>query len=113
MQKLIITILLGATSLFVHASEYKLNVKCVTVEQLDVLMYTYRELPFIRGTSVRGAGNDEATSPFVFFLNAKTGSWTYTERVSNNEYCIFASGGNFEPVPADLVNKSHERRKGT
>jgi hypothetical protein len=111
MKKILITLLLAATATVAHANEYNLNVKCVPFPVIEALTIEYNELPFIRGASVRDGERGSRSIPFVFYLNARTGSWTLTERISENEFCIMASGEQFEPVPAELIDRTIERRQ--
>jgi hypothetical protein len=113
MKKLLITLLLGATATLVNAKDYNLNVECVPFRVIDDVTAEYNELPFIRGASIRGGERESRAIPFVFFLNARTGTWTFTERISETEFCILASGDKFEPVPADVIDRTIERRKGS
>jgi hypothetical protein len=112
MKKILATMLLAASSTLTYANEYNLDVKCVSFDVLDVLTAEYKELPFIRGASIREGARGMRSIPFVMFLNAKTGSWTFTERITENEFCILASGDKFEPVPADIIDKTIKRRQG-
>ena len=111
MKKILTTLLLAATATVAHANEYNLNVKCVPFRVIDALTAEYKELPFVRGASVRDGERGSRSIPFVFYLNARTGSWTFTERISENEFCILASGEQFEPVPAELIDMTIERRR--
>ena len=111
MKKILITLLLAATATVAHANEYKLDVKCVSFRVIEALTTEYKELPFIRGASIRDGERGSRSVPFVFYLNARTGSWTLTERVSENEFCILASGEQFEPVPAELIDQTIKRRE--
>jgi hypothetical protein len=111
MKKILITLLLAATATVSHANEYNLNVKCVSYRVIEALTIEYNELPFIRGASIRDGDRGSRSIPFVFYLNAITGSWTFTERISENEFCILASGEQFEPVPAELIDITIERRR--
>ena len=113
MKKIITTLLLATAATVAHANEYKLDVKCVSFDVLDILTSEYKELPFIRGASIRDGERGTRSLPFVFFLNARTGSWTFTERISTDEFCILASGEKFEPVPADIIDKTIKRRQGS
>lgn len=113
MKKLLITLLLGATATLVNAKEYNLKVECVPFRVIENVTAEYNELPFIRGSSVREGERGSRAIPFVFFLNARTGTWTFTERISENEFCILASGEDFEPVPAEIIDRTIERRKGS
>ena len=50
----------------------------------------------------------------VIFVNLKTGSFTIVEKVEEQKYCVLAVGGNFEPVPAEVLreyNRSREKEE--
>lgn len=89
------------------------TISCVDKQSLNEFIGGFDEYPFIRALNVPVLGVQQYT-PLVIFVNPKTKSFTIVEKISEERYCILALGGNFEPMPAEVIkefNKDNEKRK--
>lgn len=93
---------------YVSAQEQKkepLKIKfdgyCYSFSELVSIVTEYGELPMVRGN----VATPERQSVFVFYINQQTRSWTFTEKVADQLYCIVASGGGLVPVPEEIVEE--------
>ena len=77
---------------------------CVSLKNLTEIIDEAQEIPYVRGQShpimVQGA-----PLAMVIFVNPKTGTFTISERVDRDTYCILALGTKFEPVPKEAQDK--------
>lgn len=76
-----------------------LPVECGTMQELTKVLVEYDEKPFAIATTQREMKGNMAENHVLFFVNAKTRSWTVAEKVSDNRYCVITGGINFSLVP--------------
>jgi hypothetical protein len=81
-----------------------LDVPCVSLKNLTEIIDDAQEIPYVRGQShpIMTQGGPLA---MVIFVNPKTGTFTISERVDRDTYCILALGSKFEPVPKETQDK--------
>jgi len=77
---------------------------CVSLKNLTEIIDEAQEIPYVRGQShpIMSQGSPLA---MVIFVNPKTGTFTISERVDRDTYCILALGSRFEPVPKEAQDK--------
>jgi len=89
------------------------TISCLNKENIYKILGEFDEIPFIRALNAPVLGVANLNS-LVIFVNLKTGSFTIVEKVEEQKYCILAVGGNFEPVPAEVLreyNRSREKEE--
>jgi len=83
------------------------TVACTDKKTIYDLVGDFDEVPFIRALNVPVVGQEYVTS-IVIFVNPKTGSFSFVEKVEEQKYCILALGGKFEPMPAEILKEYNE-----
>jgi hypothetical protein len=110
-EKYLIVITLAFSST-VYAQQSNLPTQCINGSSLDEVLDEYDEIPFVRGMSFREGKSKQVENSVVFFVNAKTKTWTLVEKFGDNKYCVLAAGGDFEPVPMKVIDDIiNERQK--
>jgi len=77
---------------------------CMNVKDLTSMLDEFKEIPYVRGTSVPMVGEQTAL-PLVIFVNPEKTTFTIVERASKDIYCILAVGAGFHPVPKELQDQ--------
>jgi hypothetical protein len=113
MKKLLASIIMSLIAIPVVAQEIMFPAECGTIKNLDEMLKHYEEIPFVRGIGYKNINGMIIETTMVFFANAKTGTWSFTEKITDNVYCVVGAGDAFEPVPANIVDGIINRRKGT
>lgn len=80
---------------------------CMSLQNMDVLLNEFDELPLIRGKSFRD-GNYHS---LVVFMNRETKSFTIVEKINDKLYCALSIGENIEPVPQEIVDSIIKQRQ--
>lgn len=111
MFKYVVAILLTFASFTSYSESSKVEVTCITPQDLEVILNKWKELPLARGMSERAA-DDKSKNMLVVFVNAKTKTWTIAERTSTGMYCILAAGSEFGPMPAEVVEIFRKQQEG-
>lgn len=93
--KKLITALLVSMCAGAQAQSAYMPVECASLKELTAVLTEYEEKPFAVGETVRDARGDKKTHVVLFFLNAKTGTWSVAEKVSDDIYCLISGGTNF------------------
>jgi len=88
--------LVFSTAAFAQTS--MLPVECGTMQELTKVLVEYDEKPFAIATTQREMKGNMIENHVLFFVNAKTRSWTVAEKVSDNRYCVITGGINFSLV---------------
>jgi len=94
MKKFIAMILISVCGA-VQAQTAHLPVECGSLKDLSAVLAEYEEKPFATGETTRLIRGDKKVHVVLFFLNAKTGTWSVAEKVSDDIYCILSGGTNF------------------
>lgn len=84
---------------------------CVDVKELTAVTNNFKEIPFVRAIS--NSFEDGTPNSMVIFVNAKTGSFTVTQRQEikgRTLYCVLAAGDRFEPVPKKIQDEIIEQQ---
>jgi hypothetical protein len=119
MKKILAMFLLMPSLAFAFTNEEKPSIQhstfdavCLNAKDLTSLIDEFKELPYVRGTSVPMMG-EQAALPLVIFVNPEKKTFTIVERASADIYCILAVGSNFHPVPKELQDElRNEQGKG-
>jgi len=77
---------------------------CMSLKNLTEIIDDAQEIPYLRGQS-HPIMTQGAPLAMVIFVNPKTGTFTISERVDRDIYCILALGSKFEPVPKETQDK--------
>jgi hypothetical protein len=112
MKKLLASIIMSLIAIPVAAQEIMFPAECGTIKNLDEMLTEYEEIPFVRGIGYKNMNGLVIETTMVFFANAKTGTWSFTEKIADNVYCIVGAGDSFEPVPANIIDGILNQRKG-
>jgi hypothetical protein len=86
------------------------TISCLNKENIYKILGEFDEVPFIRALNAPVLGVANFNS-LVIFVNLKTGSFTIVEKVEEQKYCVLAVGGNFEPVPAEVLREYNRTRE--
>jgi hypothetical protein len=78
-----------------QAQTAHLPVECASLKELSAVLTEYEEKPFAVAETVRSVRGDKKTHVVLFFVNAKTGTWSVAEKVSDDIYCLLSGGTNF------------------
>jgi hypothetical protein len=85
---------------------------CMSAKDLTMLVDEFKEIPYVRGTSVPMIG-DPVSLPLVIFVNPEKKTFTIIERAAPDIFCVLAVGANFHPVPKELQDEIRtEQGKG-
>jgi hypothetical protein len=99
--KTFLAALLMLPAMAVSQEAKRIDLACVSLKQLVEVTNKYDELPLLRGTSVRNG----VTQVLVMYANTETGSFTMVEKVGDDSFCVLSVGGNFQPVPSDIIEE--------
>jgi hypothetical protein len=113
MKKILATIVMSLIAIPIAAQQVLFPSECGSIKNLEAMLTEYEEIPFVRGIGYKNMNGLVIETTMVFFANPNTGTWTFTEKVSDNIYCIVGAGDAFEPVPANIIDGIINRRKGT
>lgn len=113
MKKILAILLMMPVIAFSQPDEVikKIDTFCLNVNGLDKLLVEFEELPFVRGLSQRESGAVSTQNSLVVFMNIKTRTWSIVEKTSDGLYCFLAVGQDFEPVPAEVIEKLQKERQ--
>jgi hypothetical protein len=81
---------------------------CMNYAQLLNVVDTFEEIPLARGLSVP-LGKKDIVIPTVIFLNTETNTFTITEQIGDDKYCVIMLGTNFQPVPTKIQKEFKDR----
>lgn len=81
---------------------------CMNYAQLIDVVDTFEEIPLARGLSVP-LGKKDTVIPTVIFINPETNTFTITEQVGDDKYCIIMLGTNFQPMPTKIQKEFKDR----
>jgi hypothetical protein len=70
---------------------------CVNITTLAELLHEFKEQPAMTMLSNRPSGDEFVTNASVLFINYTTKTWTMAEQISNERYCVIATGENIKP----------------
>jgi len=108
MKKILATLLFIPTLAFSQSNKNESIVNipayCISIQKFGSLLTEFDELPFVRGKSTRDVNGRETTNSLVIFMNVRTKTWTIAEKVSDDKYCIIATGEDMEVVPQDIID---------
>lgn len=85
------------------------EVACMNYAQLINLIDTFEEIPLARGLSIP-LGKKDILISTVIFLNPETNTFTITEQVGDDKYCVIVLGTNFQPVPTKIQKEFKDRQ---
>ena len=106
MKKLLVAVLMLPT-MAISQETKRIDLACVSLKQLVEVTNKYDELPLLRGTSVRNG----VAQVLVMYANTETGSFTMVEKAADDRFCVLSVGGNFQPVPSDIIDEIVTERK--
>jgi hypothetical protein len=113
MKKIIASIVMSLIALPIAAQEMFFPAECGSIKNLEEMLTEYDEIPFVRGVGFKNMNGLIIETTMVFFANGKTGTWSFTEKITDDVYCIVGAGDGFEPVPANIIDGIVNKRKGT
>jgi hypothetical protein len=71
-----------------------LPVPCISLKTLAEVLEEFGEVPSMTMLTVRDNGRKHST---VLFVNYQTKSWTLSERIAADTFCVIAVGENIAP----------------
>jgi hypothetical protein len=94
-----------------ESEEINIPTHCVSIQVLEDVTVEFNELPMLRGKTERQIDGQLVENTLVIFINMETKSWTITEKMVNNRYCVLAAGNSFQPVPKEIIDRVIKERE--
>jgi len=83
---------------------------CLNSNELTETINEFKELPYVRGSSMP-ISQDDVKFSLVIFVNPSTGSFTIVEKRSDDSYCVIAIGTGFAPVPKEIQDDLRQQQE--
>jgi hypothetical protein len=83
----------------VFANERIVNfpIPCTNIKTLAAVLEKFEERAAMTMTTSREVTGRIIESPTILFVNYKTKTWTLAEKVTDDSYCVIATGDNIKP----------------
>lgn len=83
----------------VFAKERIVNfpIPCTDIKTLAVVLEQFEEKAAMTMTTSREVSGNIIESPTILFVNYKTKTWTLAEKITDDSYCVIATGDNIKP----------------
>ena len=96
-KKFLFCLMLISTPAMAKPEVVKFDAYCVDANGLGEMLAKYEELPMMTMASGRTVKGSDKIFPSVLFANPKAKTWTLAEQVSENIYCVVATGSEIAP----------------
>ena len=87
----------------------KIDAYCMSEDTMSEITEKYQERPLLAMKSAREVSGKSLEFITILFANSKTSSWTLVEQVTENVYCVVATGDKL--MPYSKVESGNKKQK--